>query len=359
MHKFWNFVTQEADACELLLYGDIAAETWWGDEVTPVAFAKDLMQCGGKTLTVRINSGGGDVFAAQAIASLLKAYNGDVIVHIDGLCASAATVIACAASKTVMPKNALYMIHNPMVGLNGMYTAKELEKMQGTLAAVKDSIMSMYKDKVGADNFEKVAALMDEESWLTAEEAKALGLVDEVEGDTLMDTVMDGKTLTVNRVSCSVTNKEKVKALLKKEEQMDSNEVIKKIMNLLGIEQKEVPNTTSVNKEEDAIVIERNRMQALDALKTGNAVVDALVETAKATGKTVDDVKPFIDAIDTPIKTYTEQAHALKNITDLIRDNMESGGTGVGSVPAKEDVPSAKNEIDTIVKMANEMRGGK
>lgn len=103
--KFWQFRNQAADSAELLLYGDISDSSWWGDEVTPKTFADELNALGPLTsLTVRINSGGGDVFAAQTIGNLLEQHTAQVTARIDGLCASAATIIACHCDKVVAAK---------------------------------------------------------------------------------------------------------------------------------------------------------------------------------------------------------------------------------------------------------------
>lgn len=103
--KFWQFRNQAAGSAELLLYGDISDSSWWGDEVTPKTFADELNALGPLTsLTVRINSGGGDVFAAQTIGNLLEQHTAQVTARIDGLCASAATIIACHCDKVVAAK---------------------------------------------------------------------------------------------------------------------------------------------------------------------------------------------------------------------------------------------------------------
>ncbi len=110
--KFWkikNNADNDEESAELLF---IVNETWWGDEVTPKQFADDIRSLGGKDIIVRINSGGGDVFAAQAIYNQLKSYAGNVDVVIDGICASAATIISCAGKNVSMPNNAIFMIHN-------------------------------------------------------------------------------------------------------------------------------------------------------------------------------------------------------------------------------------------------------
>ena len=93
--RFWKFQNLTGGSAELLLYGDISDSTWWGDEVTPKKFAEDLQALGAVSeIRVRINSGGGDVFAAQAIGNLLEQHTANVIARIDGLCASSATIDA-------------------------------------------------------------------------------------------------------------------------------------------------------------------------------------------------------------------------------------------------------------------------
>lgn len=90
---FWKFQNVAGGRAELLLYGDISDSTWWGDEVTPKQFAEDLDKLGAVSeITVRINSGG-DVFAAQAIGNQLEQHPAAVTAKIDGLCASAATIL--------------------------------------------------------------------------------------------------------------------------------------------------------------------------------------------------------------------------------------------------------------------------
>ena len=116
-HKFWKWVTNaalDAFGSERTLYldGQISDETWWGDEVTPKAF-KDELNAGSGDITLWINSPGGDCFAAAQIYNMLMDYPGNVTVKIDGLAASAASVIAMAGTKVCMSPVAILMIHNP------------------------------------------------------------------------------------------------------------------------------------------------------------------------------------------------------------------------------------------------------
>ena len=114
-NKFWQFKANTEDGpAELLLYGDISSSSWWGDEVTPKEFKKDLDDLGNvDEINVFINSDGGDVFAGQTIYSMLKRHKAKITVYVDGLAASIASVIAMAGDIIKMPKNSMMMIHNP------------------------------------------------------------------------------------------------------------------------------------------------------------------------------------------------------------------------------------------------------
>lgn len=130
--KFWQFRNQAAGSAELLLYGDISDSSWWGDEVTPKTFADELNALGALTsLTVRINSGGGDVFAAQTIGNLLEQHTAQVTARIDGLCASAATIIACHCDKVVAANDSTYMIHPVRMGIFDFADAVTLQQYIG------------------------------------------------------------------------------------------------------------------------------------------------------------------------------------------------------------------------------------
>jgi ATP-dependent protease ClpP protease subunit len=108
--KFWSFVAAaDNKPAELILYGDISSYSWWGDEVTPQQFNDDLIALGDVSeIVVRINSGGGDVFAANAIYTRLKDHKAKIIVKVDGWAASAATIIAMAGDTIQIPANTLH-----------------------------------------------------------------------------------------------------------------------------------------------------------------------------------------------------------------------------------------------------------
>jgi len=173
--KFWNWVSNEAGRT-LFLNGEISDETWYGDEVTPKIFKDELNSCTGD-ITVWINSPGGDVFSAAQIYNMLMDYQGNVKVKIDGLAASAASVIAMAGTEVLMSPVAMMMIHNPMTVAIG--DSSEMQKASEMLAEVKESIMNAYEIKTGLSR-SKLSHLMDAESWFNAKKAVELGFADKI-----------------------------------------------------------------------------------------------------------------------------------------------------------------------------------
>lgn len=200
--KFWQFRAAADDSTvgELLLYGIIGADgdpmSWFFDEITPKRFKEELDALGDiDILRVFINSDGGDVFAAQAILSMLKRHKARTEVYIDGLAASAATVVAMAGDVIRMPRNAMMMIHNPWTIAMG--DAEGFRQLADTLDQVRESIIAAYGEKTGLER-ERLIELMDAETWMTAEEAVEFGFADEIEEAHTVAAAIRGRTLLVN-----------------------------------------------------------------------------------------------------------------------------------------------------------------
>ena len=175
--KFWNWVKNEDTGERILqLNGEISDQTWFGDEVTPGLFRDELNASSGD-VTVWINSPGGDCFAAAQIYNMLKNYSGNVNVRIDGLAASAASVIAMAGNTVSMSPVAMMMIHNPATVAIG--DAREMKQAMDMLGEVKESIINAYEMKTGM-NRTKLSHLMDAESWFNAKKAVELGFADSI-----------------------------------------------------------------------------------------------------------------------------------------------------------------------------------
>ena len=202
--KFWNWVRNEADGERtLVLNGEISDETWYGDEVTPALFQKEL-DAGTGDITVWINSPGGDVFAAARIYNMLMEYKGDVRVKVDALAASAASVIAMAGTEVLMSPVGMMMIHNPMTIAIG--DSKEMQRAGEMLDEVKESIMNAYEIKTGMSRA-RISHLMDAESWFNARKAVELGFADGVlHGDGTEDKAGGGEPEGVMFSRMAVTN---------------------------------------------------------------------------------------------------------------------------------------------------------
>lgn len=179
MQKFWNLVLPDEDEkpADLYLEGEIASETWYGDEVTPAAFRADLAKAAGKDVTVWINSPGGDVFAASVIYAALMEHKGRVNVRIEGLAASAASVVAMAGDTVSMAATAYLMIHNPWTLTMG--DADDLRHEADVLDEVAEGIILAYQIKTGLSRT-KLREMMADETWMSARTAIDLGFADEL-----------------------------------------------------------------------------------------------------------------------------------------------------------------------------------
>ena len=179
MKKFWKWKNQAQTettlaARTLYLNGTIAEESWFDDDVTPQLFKEEL-NSGSGDITVWINSPGGDCVAAAQIYNMLIDYPGDVTVKIDGLAASAASVIAMAGTKVLMSPVGMMMVHNPLTFVSG--DSGEMKKAIEMLDSVKESIINAYEIKTGLSRA-KLSRLMDEETWMDARKAMELGFID-------------------------------------------------------------------------------------------------------------------------------------------------------------------------------------
>jgi len=177
-NKFWNWSKPVASDAERTLYleGVIAEESWFDDDVTPAAFKAELFS-GSGPITVRINSPGGDCIAASQIYTMLMDYPSDVTVKVDGIAASAASVIAMAGTKVLMSPTSLMMIHNPLTIAIG--DSEEMRKAIQLLDEVKESIINAYELKTGLSRT-RLSHLMDGETWMNPKMALELGFCDEI-----------------------------------------------------------------------------------------------------------------------------------------------------------------------------------
>lgn len=179
---FWSFANAaEGAEPEMELYGFISEFSWWEDEITPQKFKDDMNKYGkGGPITIRMNSHGGDVIAASIMNAIIRDYPGRVTVQVDGLAASAATVVAVAGDVLKIQETAYFMIHDPLaVFFMAMFNIDELTRMVESMKAVKEGIVNVYETKTGLSRT-RLSKLMSDETWMDAQKAMDLGFVDEI-----------------------------------------------------------------------------------------------------------------------------------------------------------------------------------
>ena len=210
--KFWNWKNQaDANPSEervLELYGTIAEESWFDDDVTPQMFRDELF-AGNGPVTIWINSPGGDCIAASQIYSMLMDYKGNVTVKIDGIAASAASVIAMAGTKVLMAPTALMMIHNPATAAFGDHV--DMQKAIEMLDEVKESIINAYEIKTGLSHTQ-LSHMMDETTWMNAKKAIELGFADDLLTDEKLTASSEAYAFSANSVEKALINRISAKA---------------------------------------------------------------------------------------------------------------------------------------------------
>ena len=215
--KFWNWRNQADDADPkepriLELYGTIASESWFDDDVTPQMF-KDELFAGDGDVVIYLNSPGGDCIAASQIYTMLMDYRGNITVKIDGIAASAASVIAMAGTEVLMAPTSLMMIHNPMTAAFG--SREEMEKAIEMLDEVKESIINAYEIKTNLSRA-RISHLMDSETWMNAKRAIELGFADAMMNEEKISAEMPAFEFSDRAVEAALVNKITAKARLEK-----------------------------------------------------------------------------------------------------------------------------------------------
>lgn len=178
---FWRILnTVEGEEPEMELYGYISEYSWFDDDVTPKMFKDDLLRIGkGGPITVRMNSWGGDVIAASMMKSIMQEYAGTVTIKIDGIAASAATIVAMGGDSVKIQESAYFMIHDPAVAILAFLNIDDLSMLLDELKTVKKGIIDSYETKTKLTR-EKLAKMMSDTTWMTGQEAVDFGFADEV-----------------------------------------------------------------------------------------------------------------------------------------------------------------------------------
>ncbi len=164
------------DQATLYLYDAIVSDDFFGG-VSAESFVKELNSINAPIINLRINSPGGDVFAARAIETAIRQHKSEIHVHIDGLAASAASYIAIAGDKVSMSEGAFMMIHKAWTVAFG--NSYDLVETATLLEKIDDSLVKSYADKTGKES-EMIIDWMDNETWFSAQESLDNGFIDEI-----------------------------------------------------------------------------------------------------------------------------------------------------------------------------------
>ncbi|MEA5057765.1 MAG: Clp protease ClpP [Anaerotignum propionicum] len=355
---FWSFknTVEGNTAPELILYGDIASETWWGDEVTPRQFTEELNALGNvPEIVVRINSGGGDVFAANAIYTRLKDNSAKIIVKIDGWAASAATIVAMAGDIIEIPGNGVFMVHDPKMGVLGYFSEAEFVKLSEELKVIKQSIVNGYALKTGKDP-EEIAAIMADETWYDGKQAVEAGFCDKLMFEAVETSVENTSKVIVNSIPLDISRFPTMPISLIDRIATYTQDDFSNITTQKQT-QKEMKNMTEIKTvndlkaafpeftaqiANDATVAERKRIQDIEDVAL--AGFDNIVNEAKFT-------KP-IAAGDVAKAIVAEQKKQGANyIVDRDDDaqNSGAGAEGAGAQSEGGDGKNGANEVDAVI----------
>lgn len=301
----YNLVKISDTVTELNIYDAIANKKsydWWsgeeGTEVTPDDFKKELESVDTNEIIVRINSGGGEVTAANVISVTIQEMRNrgkKISCKIDGICASAAVQIALSCSPVVIHKSAYMMIHNPMVGLLGYYNSSELKGHIDFLDSIKQGIMNTYVDKTGLSE-NKISKMMDETKYMDGKEAVKLGFADSImfEEEEEEEEVMNRISQVAMNSICNIP-KEIQEKLDKKgvKNTMTREELEKKYPEIVNAIKNDAINSIPTPNNDEAIAqainAERERMKAIDEM-SGKVDVEVLNKAKYETFESAEKV---------------------------------------------------------------------
>ena len=369
--KFWNLVkNDEEKSAELILYGSIGSDEEW-DDISDKMFKRDIENLGDvENITLHINSPGGDAFSAVAIANTLKNHKAKITANIDGLAASAATIITSVCDIVKMPKNALFMVHNPFAVASG--DSQVMKKTAKILDKMKNSIIETYLSKAKVDK-ETLSRLMNNETWMNAEEAKEYGFIDEILDENVEKEVIENK-LIINNMAFDISRFKNFKEKKNREPRVinisvnstgNSEKIADKFRDILNSTENqkneggnmtleelknkfpELYNQIFDEGKEAGITKERNRMREIDNLDVSN--YSELVENAKYN----EPVEASVLAVNILNKQKEERIQKLQNIKNDSQNNFTLPVPNNGTAENNEEKKFMGVNISNIFSLMN------
>lgn len=358
--KYWAVNKLGDTEAELVMYGEIEDEHYWGDEnsVTPKLIEGELKGLGDgvNKIHVRLNSPGGSVFAGIAIRAILKNFKAKKIVHIEGLAASIATIIMTAGDEIIAEKGSMIMIHKSMTMPWDFLNADELRKHAERLDKIDASLASFYSEKTGKTTDEIMDVLNQGDAWFTDEEALEFGLIDKINGASgkKVAAFMKNKDVAViNGIEMNFSRFSKAPALPvaqvneepEEEPEQQTNEGEKEIMNIEELKSKHPDIYAQVIKE--GVQKERGRIVALNKIGADFPGAESII--AKAVENNEDESW-----------TYREiammQKVAVATATATIEADVAGSGVKDVAVDGAEDL---KDNAGAKAKAEAEKEGSK
>lgn len=384
---------------ELVLYGDVMAEDsrdWWTGEpdgrpaVTSEAINRELDKLrGAERVTVRLNSCGGDLYTGLAIHSVLKSLGADVTVRIEGIAASAASVIACAGDRVVATPGSIFMVHEGALGLLGYYTGHDLRALIADMDAGVRAMLGVYAEKTGRPE-DELREMVEAETWMVGQEIVDAGFADELEsadgeqdGGAVEDEG-DGEVMVAGvlhdlsrfrhvpdlaaRVAASKEPPAAVAAVANSQEPplAATEEKGETSMNISELREQHPDLVAEI--EAAAVKAERDRLAAIDEVAEG-IPADMVADAKYANPVTAEQLALAAlraDAEKRRADAAAERAAAAKFLADAKSDADESGADEVGADPnggaegadegAEEE--QAKKDVEQCAALFNSMKGG-
>lgn len=371
VQRFWNMVEVGADSAEIILYGEIVSQhpiNWWTGEkadglyISPDEFLNDLNKVKDKSkLTIRINSCGGDLYTGMAIYTQLKCLTAHKTVIIDGMAASAASLVAMAGDTVQIAAGGAMVIHDPLGDMRGTYNKTAIERVSGMLDTLANAAAETYANKTKLPVSE-IRTIMTAETWLTGREAVQKGFADELLFDEpTINTNEERTMLFSNGVQMSVVGLGNIPTTIKVKnsalvddaplnnkgnqggnKKMETKEDLQKEYPALVAELMKEATATGI---ELGVTQERTRLQAIENIQAAIKAPE-LVNEAKFGEKTCTAQELAFNAMQAQAEAKSEH---LKNFKD---DAATSGATNVVSAPNMGMEPSIgetnKTDADAV-----------
>ena len=341
----------ETRTADLIVYGDIGEDEWF-DEVTSKKVITDLNDLDVDNINIYINSNGGTVTTALAINNVLKRHKAKKTAYIDGIAASSATILTSACDIVKMPKNALFMVHNPWTISVG--DKNDFNKTIDTLDKIKETILESYIAKTGKDK-EILSKLMDDETWLNAEEALKYGFIDEILDEEIEKEqienklIMNGLVFNMSRFNNFNFNNKKIEN--KNKENEEETMTLEEIKNKFPEIYKEILN--------EGRVAERNRIKELEELDYESELINkAKFENFKTLNEIAVDLLKEQQALNKAKVGETPKEKPQEEVENVVKEDYSDRKKPIVNVV--EPVQEAKAtllgaDINAIInKMNNE-----